>query len=117
MFTQSCCDVKIASLAAQHETESTYVPAETLRGRALGEVARRIPMLDSTPALAPPLARRPQRKRARRARLARRRRFGLQHPRLGHGSTLAASVDASPAVLVSIYDYAHRYRDKGRRTA
>jgi len=27
------------------------------------------------------------------------------------------SLDTSPAVLVSIYDYAHRYRDKGRRSA
>ncbi|TMJ70316.1 MAG: hypothetical protein E6G91_14690 [Alphaproteobacteria bacterium] len=36
---------------------------------------------------------------------------------LATGATLAASVDASPAVLVSIYDYAHRYRDKARRTA
>ena len=33
------------------------------------------------------------------------------------GAALAVSVDASPAVLVSIYDYAHRYRDKGRRSA
>jgi hypothetical protein len=36
---------------------------------------------------------------------------------LATGAALAASVDNSPAVLVSIYDYAHRYRDKGRRTA
>ena len=33
------------------------------------------------------------------------------------GAALAVSIDASPAVLVSIYDYAHRYRDKGRRSA
>ena len=33
------------------------------------------------------------------------------------GAALAVSVDASPAVLVSIYDYAHRYREKGRRSA
>lgn len=33
------------------------------------------------------------------------------------GAALAVSVDASPAVLVSIYDYAHRYRDRGRRSA
>jgi hypothetical protein len=32
------------------------------------------------------------------------------------GAALAASVDTSPAVLVSIYDYAHRYRDRPRRT-
>ena len=31
---------------------------------------------------------------------------------LATGAALAASVDASPAVLVSIYDYAHRYRDR-----
>lgn len=33
------------------------------------------------------------------------------------GSVLASSLDGSPAVLVSIYDYAHRTRDKvgGRR--
>jgi hypothetical protein len=36
---------------------------------------------------------------------------------LATGAALAASVDASPGVLVSIYDYAHRYRDKGRRCA
>ena len=36
---------------------------------------------------------------------------------LATGAALATSVDSSPAVLVSIYDYAHRYRDKGRRTA
>jgi hypothetical protein len=33
------------------------------------------------------------------------------------GAALAASIDVSPAVLVSIYDYAHRYRDRPRRTA
>ena len=37
---------------------------------------------------------------------------------LATGATLAASVDASPAVLVNLYDYAHRYRDgRRRRTA
>lgn len=36
---------------------------------------------------------------------------------LATGAALAVSVDTSPAVLVSIYDYAHRYRDKGRRSA
>lgn len=36
---------------------------------------------------------------------------------LATGAALATSVDTSPAVLVSIYDYAHRFRDKGRRTA
>jgi hypothetical protein len=36
---------------------------------------------------------------------------------LATGAALAVSLDTSPAVLVSIYDYAHRYRDKGRRTA
>jgi hypothetical protein len=36
---------------------------------------------------------------------------------LATGAALATSLDASPAVLVSIYDYAHRYRDKGRRSA
>jgi hypothetical protein len=36
---------------------------------------------------------------------------------LATGAALAVSLDASPAVLVSIYDYAHRYRDKGRRSA
>ena len=34
---------------------------------------------------------------------------------LATGAALAVSIDASPAVLVSIYDYAHRYRDKARR--
>ena len=36
---------------------------------------------------------------------------------LATGAALATAVDSSPAVLVSIYDYAHRFRDKGRRTA
>jgi len=36
---------------------------------------------------------------------------------LATGAALAVSVDTSPAVLVSIYDYAHRYRDKVRRSA
>lgn len=36
---------------------------------------------------------------------------------LATGAALATAVDTSPAVLVSIYNYAHRYRDKGRRTA
>ncbi len=36
---------------------------------------------------------------------------------LATGAALAVSLDASPAVLVSIYDYAHRYRDKRRRSA
>ena len=36
---------------------------------------------------------------------------------LATGAALAVALDSSPAVLVSIYDYAHRYRDKGRRSA
>ena len=36
---------------------------------------------------------------------------------LATGAALAVSIDTSPAVLVTIYDYAHRYRDKGKRTA
>jgi hypothetical protein len=36
---------------------------------------------------------------------------------LATGAALATALDTSPAVLVSIYDYAHRYRDRGRRTA
>jgi hypothetical protein len=36
---------------------------------------------------------------------------------LATGAALAVSIDTSPAVLVSIYDYAHRYRDRPRRTA
>jgi hypothetical protein len=36
---------------------------------------------------------------------------------LATGAALATAVDTSPGVLVSIYEYAHRYRDKGRRTA
>lgn len=33
------------------------------------------------------------------------------------GAALATSIDATPAVVVGIYDYAHRYRDRGRRSA
>jgi hypothetical protein len=36
---------------------------------------------------------------------------------LATGAALAVSIDTSPAVLVSIYDYAHRYRAKPRRCA
>jgi hypothetical protein len=36
---------------------------------------------------------------------------------LATGAALAVAVDTSPAVLVSMYDYAHRYRDKNRRYA
>jgi hypothetical protein len=36
---------------------------------------------------------------------------------LATGAALATSLDASPAVVVGIYDYAHRYRDRGRRSA
>ena len=36
---------------------------------------------------------------------------------LATGAALATSIDNSPAVLVSIYDYAHRFRDGRRRTA
>jgi hypothetical protein len=36
---------------------------------------------------------------------------------LATGAALAVSVDASPAVLVSLYDYAHRQADRGRRCA
>ena len=36
---------------------------------------------------------------------------------LATGAALAVSVDASPAVLVPIYDYAHHYRDRPRRCA
>jgi hypothetical protein len=36
---------------------------------------------------------------------------------LATGAALATSIDSSTAALVSIYDYAHRYRDKGRRSA
>jgi hypothetical protein len=34
---------------------------------------------------------------------------------LATGAALAVALDASPAVLVSIYDYAHRFRDHGAR--
>jgi len=44
-------------------------------------------------------------------------RFVSQVRALATGAALAASVDASPAVLVSIYDYAHRYDDTSRRSA
>jgi hypothetical protein len=37
---------------------------------------------------------------------------------LATGAALAASVEDSPAVLVNLYDYAHRYgAGRGRRTA
>jgi len=36
---------------------------------------------------------------------------------LATGAALAVSLDTSPAVLVSIYDYARRHRDHERRLA
>lgn len=36
---------------------------------------------------------------------------------LATGAALATSLDGSPAVVVGIYAYAHRYRDRGRRSA
>jgi len=36
---------------------------------------------------------------------------------LATGAALAAAVDSSPAVLVSIYDYAQRHHDMDRRSA
>jgi len=36
---------------------------------------------------------------------------------LATGAALAVAIDTSPAVLVSMYDYAHRYRDKHHRYA
>ena len=36
---------------------------------------------------------------------------------LATGAALAVSLDATPAVLVPIYDYAHHYRDRPRRCA
>ena len=36
---------------------------------------------------------------------------------LATGAALAVSLDATPAVLLPIYDYAHHYRDKPRRCA
>jgi hypothetical protein len=36
---------------------------------------------------------------------------------LATGAALAVSLDTTPAVLVSIYEYAHRFRDRPRRTA
>jgi hypothetical protein len=86
-------------------------------GRAAGEVARRIPMLGNI------LHWRPHRLAAVNENAPQRLiRFdnGVSASNvraLATGAALATSVDNSPAVLVSIYDYAHRYRDKGRRTA
>lgn len=36
---------------------------------------------------------------------------------LATGVALATSLDTSTAAVVGIYDYAHRYRDRGRRSA
>lgn len=36
---------------------------------------------------------------------------------LATGAALAVSLDGTPAVLVSIYDYAHQVRDKRGRSA
>ncbi|MDX2204667.1 MAG: hypothetical protein NW223_18090 [Hyphomicrobiaceae bacterium] len=33
------------------------------------------------------------------------------------GAAIATSLDGSPAAVVGIYDYAHRWGDKARRTA
>ena len=44
-------------------------------------------------------------------------RLASQVRALATGAALATSIDASPAVLVSIYDYARRYDDTSRRSA
>jgi ABC-type protease/lipase transport system fused ATPase/permease subunit len=44
-------------------------------------------------------------------------RLASQVRALATGAALAASIDASPAVLVSIYDYARSYDDNPRRSA
>ncbi len=36
---------------------------------------------------------------------------------LATGASLAVAVDASPAVLVTLHDYAQTFRPRGRRTA
>jgi hypothetical protein len=36
---------------------------------------------------------------------------------LATGTALAVSIDTTPAAVVSIYEYAHRFRDRPRRTA
>jgi hypothetical protein len=36
---------------------------------------------------------------------------------LATGAALAVAVDASPAVLVTLHDYAQTFRGRGRRTA
>ena len=44
-------------------------------------------------------------------------RLASQVRALATGAALATSIDASPAVLVSMYDYARRYDDTSRRSA
>ena len=36
---------------------------------------------------------------------------------LATGAAIATSLDGSPAVVVEIYEYAHRYRDRPKRSA
>jgi hypothetical protein len=36
---------------------------------------------------------------------------------LATGASLAVAIDASPAVLVTLHDYAQTFRPRGRRTA
>jgi hypothetical protein len=117
MFTQSCSDVKAVCLALQHfDVDLSFNKVDRFASRWLrigGEdkmfdIIRRLgaQRLSASNENVPNCL-----TRAEAAASASNMRA------LATGAALATSVDTSPAVLVSIYDYAHRYRDKGRRTA
>ena len=114
MFTQSCSEVKARCLAVQH-ANSIYAPDERSTSRHAGA-----PEGDRQDASAMSCSLGAQPSRGRQRECARLPARGAEAAAsasnvraLATGAALAASVDTSPAVLVSIYDYAHRYRDRG----
>jgi hypothetical protein len=117
MFTQSCCDVKVGSLAVLRKR------GDLRSSNQIDATRRRRRRLETTPMLDNILRWRPHRLAAVNENAPQRAiRFGngvspSKVRALATGAALATSLDNSPAVLLSIYDYAHRYRDKGRRTA
>ena len=116
MFTQSCCDVKVTYLAAQHRNIDLPVQRDD---HARLEAAHP----EYGPCLPMSCASAPKRLAASNENVpncltrAEAAETASNVRALATGAALATAIDNSPAVLVSIYDYAHRYRDKGRRTA
>ncbi len=115
-FTQSCSDVKAPRLAMQQTSIDLPVDKQWSRVAARPRDQGEVEMLAN-------VFRRRRHTMVAHNENTPERQHGTEGPTasnvraLATGAALAVSLDTSPAVLVSIYDYAHRYRDKGRRSA